>query len=733
MKKIVLLFAIVFLFFESGWLLNAQNEDVSPQIRADNQIIRDDFLRASGHVEIIWEDYIIYADVVEFNQKTKDMFAEGRVTMSNKDTVLSGEKLKLNLKTHTGELVDTYGLMTPFVRYETDKLTQVDMQTLTFKRLDFSACSQIVPRWKITGRRGKIKREKYIEMKDVLFRIKNIPVFYLPYLRYPIKKDGRVTGFLIPAIGNSSLRGHFYKDAFFWDIRSNIDLTLNLDYYQYLGLGLSGELRYIFYHANGNIRFFNLFPGLGVKASDQNPIKTEDLESLKENGKNFVLDMKHQQEIPFLHSRLSIESRMPGAPEVLRYLDSGFERYRLMHFSSSLSWTSQLSIFTLNLASSRSQIYNINTNQSEKDDKLPSLSLTMQRQKLGPIPGQFSFSLSYDREIRSGVAQAVEPNFIYGQPSQKVRIDPSYSLTLLKAPWLKSSLEVSAKNAFYAHSLDPQTGSIIDEPVTEQYQTAQINFQGPSFSRIFSGSRRSFQHLIEPTFTFFYATKAKNSDRVMHVSTSDFNLSSTATFSLVSRLLMKKQGEKRPPQELLLLKIEQSYYLDPKTANREMKINGKYPAFSDLTGSLDFNPGKYFSVGTQLSYNFYQTSFYRRLYNINFHMNYSKSDAPLGGGLHYRKLCSPFGPADHPSVHSLFGGNIQLTIPRFPFALTAEAEYDSIRRQFTGCFLKATFDYQCITINANLSFYLLSGAIRYDYSIFPTFGNFGSGTPFFNN
>jgi lipopolysaccharide assembly outer membrane protein LptD (OstA) len=731
MKKIVLSFAFIFLFFESGWLLQAQNEGDSPQIKADNQIIREDFLRASGHVEIIWQDYVIYADVVEFNQKSKELFAEGRVTMASKDSVISGEKLKFNLKTHAGELVDIYGLMSPFIKFETEKLTQVDLQTLTFKRLDFSSCAQIVPRWKISGRRGKIKKEKYIEMKDVLFRIKNIPVFYLPYLRYPIRKDGRTTGFLIPSLGNSSLRGFFVQDSFYWDIRPNIDLTLNLDYYQYLGVGLSEELRYLFRHANGNIRFFNLFPGLGVKTNDNSLIKEKDIERLKLNGQNFVLDMNHQQEIPFLNSQLSIESRLPGAPEALRYLDTGFERYNLMHFSSSLSWTSHLSVFTLNLAASRSQIYNINTDESEKDDKLPSLSLSMKPQKLGPLPGRFYFSFSYDREIRRGQPQTVQPEFIYGQPSQKMRLDPSYDLDLINAPWLKSSLAISASNSFYARSLDPQTGAIIDEPVALQYQTVQINFKGPSFSRTFTGSGRRFLHVIEPSFTFFYATKAKNSDRVMRVSEHDFNLSSTATFSLVSRLLMKKQGEKAVPQELLSLKIEQSFYLDPETANQGMKINDQYPAFSDLSGSLNFNPGKDFSLGAQLSYNFYQTDFFRRLYNINFHLNYSRPAAPLNGGFYYRKFCSPYGPEDHASVQSLFGGELHLKIARFPFYMTIEAEYDSIRKQFTGCYLKATLDYQCITINANLSFYLMSGSLQSDYRIFPTLGNFGTGAPFF--
>ena len=289
------------------------------------------------------------------------------------------------------------------------------------------------------------------------------------------------------------------------------------------------------------------------------------------------------------------------------------------------------------------------------------------------------------------------------------------------------------KTPFTRAAWIPQTGKIIDEPVTLQYQTAQINLQGPSFSRIFSGTERNFRHTIEPNFTFFYATKTKNSDRVMRVSERDFSLSSTATFSLVSRLLMKKQGEKTAPQELLLLKINQSYYLDPETANRGMKINEHYPAFSELSGSLDFNPGKYLSLGAQLSYNHYQTSFYRRLYNVKFHMNFFKPDSPFGGKIYYRKFCSPYGPADHPSVLSIFGGDMSLKIPRFPFSMTANVEYDSIRKQFTGCYLKATLDYQCITINANLSFYLVGGALSHEYKFFPTLGNFGAGTSFFND
>ncbi|HSQ35922.1 MAG TPA: hypothetical protein VLQ89_08025, partial [Candidatus Binatia bacterium] len=145
MKKTTRASLLLLLIFGCCGSLLAQTEGDAPQIRADNQIIREDFLRAYGNVEIIWQDYIIYADAIEFNQKSKELFAEGRVTVAREDSVFSGEKFKFNLITNTGELVDAQGLMTPFVRYQTDALTQVDSQTLTFKRLDFSACSQVVP------------------------------------------------------------------------------------------------------------------------------------------------------------------------------------------------------------------------------------------------------------------------------------------------------------------------------------------------------------------------------------------------------------------------------------------------------------------------------------------------------------------------------------------------------------------------------------------------------------
>ncbi len=82
--------------------LAAQAGGEDPVVYADQKTIGEDALRAAGHVEVLWQDYVITADAIDFNLKSRELFAEGRVTLAAKDMVLSGEKLVFNLKTQNG-------------------------------------------------------------------------------------------------------------------------------------------------------------------------------------------------------------------------------------------------------------------------------------------------------------------------------------------------------------------------------------------------------------------------------------------------------------------------------------------------------------------------------------------------------------------------------------------------------------------------------------------------------
>ncbi len=695
-------------------VLAAQQDRNEPIVYADHKNIGEDSLRADGHVEVIWQDYIIYADAIEFNLKSKELFAEGRVTMSAKDMVLSGEKLVFNLKTQKGELVDTYGLMSPFIRYDTDRLIQTDRQTLTFQRLNFTSCAQIFPRWRITSRRGKIKKEKYIEMNNVLLRIKNIPVFYLPYLRYPVQKDGRATGLLFPGIGNSDLRGFFVQNAFFWAIRPNIDMTFGLDYFAKLGIGFSDELRYLFRNTSGSARFYYF------KYRKDNGVYDD-------AASDYYMEADHKQILPFLNSNLVLTVNRQSRPGFLRLFDNSFDRNLTTNFQSSLAWTSSFSNMNISLSASHRETYYIFANSSRIVDYLPALAFNLNQQKLGKLPGYFSLAMDYQNLRRSGITYEDEPEFVNDFRSQRLTVTPAYSLPLLKLPWLNFSLNLLAKNTLYAKSLDPLSKKIVSEPLYMKYQTATLSWQGPIFFRIFNSGRNKLKHVIEPGFEFRYATKVDNRDRLVPVDYFDYPSYSKAGFSLTSRLLKKDNGDNASASEWLTYTIAQEYYFDAAEANYFRKINGEYPRFSELNNTLRFKPSSDFAVDASFVYNYYIHGPSR----LNLSAAYNRPGAPLTGSLSYSIYRNPYRNAEYVFNRTILGGSINLNFPGFPLKLLAGIDYDFTAREFRYGAINASFDYQCLVFSTEFKVFSYLGRSEFQFRFGLSLGNLGMVSDFF--
>lgn len=117
----------------------------------------------------------------------------------------------------------------------------------------YTTCPPIQPAWqvkakhivlnKITGR-GEATHARIV--------IKNIPVFYLPYINFPIDKQ-RKTGFLLPTIGTSNEWGPYLLAPFYWNMAPNYDMTITPGLLTARGLQLSDNFRYLTSTSEGNI------------------------------------------------------------------------------------------------------------------------------------------------------------------------------------------------------------------------------------------------------------------------------------------------------------------------------------------------------------------------------------------------------------------------------------------------------------------------------------------------
>ncbi len=712
MKNIFIIFLIINIHASIFSNSSSSNiEKTNERIFAKKKIIQGDLLIAEGDVEIVWQGYHIFTDKIEFNRKTKDLIAEGNVVMSSEESILTGKNLRINLKSRKGELEQVFGLMEPFVKYETDILNQVDKETFKYKKLKFTSCNQINPRWELNAKKGTIKRDKYILMKSVVLKIKKIPVFYFPVLKFPLEKGGKTTGFLFPIIGNSNLRGFFILNSFFWNIKPNIDLTLFFDYYKKGGIGVAEEFRYLLRNMSGNIKFYYM------KLFEDNILGLDE-------DKNYYIKMEHNQNIKFLNTNIKANVDMQSNPSFLRMFDNNFDRLLRNNFRTSVYISSQpLENLKTSVQFSRYETYYTFSNSSRVLEYKPSIKVNLNHQEFWVLPGYFDLYVSYENVLRTGVTYEEEPQFVSNFESIRLNINPSYSIDFLKLPWLTSTIKVNSKNSFYAKSYDPETKKVVSELLHLQYNMINLNLKGPIFYKFFESETNKYKHLIEPTLNFRYTTKITDEERkrLVPVDYFDYPPYSYASFGITTRILKKSKDKNESAQEIFSYSISQNYYLDPKEANMYRKINGKYPEFSELKNSMRIRLFNDFSFDATANYNYYTKAFSR----LNFNLRYSDFESWINGSIGYSSYKNPYARPDYIFNRDTIRGNIKLDIKGFPFKFDTNVDYDITNKEFRYGSIALDFDYQCFKFRAEARIFTFAGRNEFQFNVGVTLSNLG--------
>jgi lipopolysaccharide assembly outer membrane protein LptD (OstA) len=118
----------------------------------------------------------------------------------------------------------------------------------------FTSCVQANPRWEMTSGSLRLRVDHYALLSNMMLKVKGVPALYLPYMYYPLSKDNRSTGFLMPSYGSSTYKGHTISNAFFWAINRSQDATFLHDWYSKTGQSVAGEYRYVSLGGAGNLR-----------------------------------------------------------------------------------------------------------------------------------------------------------------------------------------------------------------------------------------------------------------------------------------------------------------------------------------------------------------------------------------------------------------------------------------------------------------------------------------------
>jgi len=279
-------------------------------------------LTARGGVTLKRGDTTLTADEVVYDRTRGIAEASGHVVLTDPQGTMEGDFAHLNLDDESGWFDNATADLQP--SGYTVRGTRIEKQggpLYSVARGVFTTCrcgGLEGPSWSIAGAQTDVKVQGWGLVQSATFRVKDVPVFWLPYLPFPAGTN-RESGFLMPRLGYSNRRGFQYEQPFFWAISKSTDATVAVDVETAARVGLLGEYRY-FLSRQAHGSFGGAYYNEQIRGTSQGTVTTTgEPANIPEN--RFVITGHHIQ--PFYwKSRFYLDLFAVSDDQLLREVDT---------------------------------------------------------------------------------------------------------------------------------------------------------------------------------------------------------------------------------------------------------------------------------------------------------------------------------------------------------------------------------------------------------------------------
>lgn len=575
----------------------AQRDATDLDIIADRQEGQGDVIIYSGKVEARYGDLVMFADRVIYNDATKDLTAEGDVYFSQEGQSLVGERLEINLKTRRGTLFGATGFTdrTPDgtrLVVDATRADQTGPDTYQLENATVTACQERVPKWSFTARRARIQVNKRATVYNALLRIKNVPVFFLPYASIPITKRDRASGFLLPSSGSSNIKGRTLHVAWYQTLGRSADILLRGDIYSKRGLGTGFDFRARpDEHSRVSFGSFLVFDRLLGPKRDEFGNELRD-----QGGSSFYVDTVQYFKNGFVavadvNVTSNFEFRQIFAENIQQAISP--EERSLVYVNK--NWRS----FSFNAAFGEQSAF-VTTTQNGvpvlgtvKTRQLPSFELAQRpTQVSSSFPAYFSFDASIDGVRRTeSVGLGGELNFKTPSVVQRLDLGPRLTLPLKPVAGFTITPSIGLRSTFYSDSLDPGQRLVTGQDLWRNYADLIVDLRPPALARVFrrdDGSPR-FKHIIEPYVTYRRIAGIEEFAETLKVDERDLIAETNEVeYGVTNRFFVPRQGpDGGTPQahEVLDITLAQKYFFDPSFGGAlEPGVRNQFFPLNTLSG-----------------------------------------------------------------------------------------------------------------------------------------------------
>ena len=199
-----------------------------------------------GNVTMLTDKSILHADKLINNNESRTLVATGNVSVETEDSLLRANKFQSDQNSEESKLSEVkFHFFGNNGNGDAESITMDKNKVATLNNLTFTTCPTGNKSWQFSANELELDPESGRgEAWGMWLKLKNIPVFYFPYLNFPID-DQRKSGFLPPVVSDGDRNGLDISLPVYWNIAENFDATLKARSIQNRGNQLGAEFRYL--------------------------------------------------------------------------------------------------------------------------------------------------------------------------------------------------------------------------------------------------------------------------------------------------------------------------------------------------------------------------------------------------------------------------------------------------------------------------------------------------------
>lgn len=543
------------------------------------------YLKGSAKVET--SEMVISGDEIDYNSDTHWTYARGHVHLEHFSTgdKIDADHAEYNLETEEGKFYEVRGtspskmLSSPFVLTTTNPFyfeaawaERIKNRYILHKGF-VTDCKIPKPWWTFQAPLFDIIPGDRAIARSTVFRLKRVPLLYLPYFYRPLGRNPRQSGFLTPNFGHSSLFGYVYGLGYYWAMSRSYDMTGVVQYFTLRG----PAFLYDFRGKPNDVTDFNLNL---YSVNDKGVLVGNTLE--REGGTEFELTARTRiwgfdgrLDYNYLSSYVFREAFSYSFATAVSN-DVGSIGYLQRHFLDDT--------YTLDIAMKRDQVFQGITFQGQTPNqviiqKLPSIEFSGRDHQIakGPVPVWFSFDSSagaLTRDEPTGIVTVSSPSQtletgVVGRVDIEPRVATAFSFAGFSlAPSITmGATDYTNSYATNTSTFNANTATFANSDLFRKDADFLLDFRPPALERIFTPPKwlhlgEKIKHVIEAEATYEYVTGINEFQKTILFDETDI-LSNTnqLTVSLTNRLYRKNKAGN--VDEFLTWRVAQARYFDP--------------------------------------------------------------------------------------------------------------------------------------------------------------------------